>query len=244
MSHDQIGKTTRRDFLGTATAATALTLGASPGAGEQTAPFKSDELQVAQLTTTGQSVQPAATGTPDWTKPAAMAIPKEGYFKLEQGRYGPIYPRSPANYGFTVIAKVKPGREDAIREYGKTIEQSVKDSPTVLAPLRLHYLRWVLFDVGSGLHFMYQGIFDTDFDKYLEDAVALFLKTGITTVFVNLEGWPEDWSTNLPAVIKFFRDHQRPSFLEYGEYPYVTADEVKKALRVKGALSTMLDQMQ
>ena len=26
----------------------------------------------------------------------------------------------------------------------------------------------------SGLHFQYQGIFDTDFDKYTEDAVALF----------------------------------------------------------------------
>ena len=48
----------------------------------------------------------------------------------------------------------------------------------------------------------------------------------------------------MPAVIKFFRDNQRPSFLEYGEYPYVSADEVKKALRVKSALSTMLDQMQ
>jgi hypothetical protein len=243
MSHDQFGTATRRRFLGTATAATALTLGGSPGAEVQAAPIKSDEVQVAQLTT-GQSVQPTASGTPDWTKPAAMSIPKEGYFKLEQGRYGPIYPRTPANYGFTVIAKVKPGREQAVRDYGKTIEQAVKDSPNVLAPLRLHYLRWVLFDVGSGLHFMYQGIFDTDFDKYLEDAVALFLKTGITTVFVNLEGWPEDWRTNLPAVIKFFRDHQRPSFLEYGEYPYVTADEVKKALKVKSALSTMLDQMQ
>ena len=91
---------------------------------------------------------------------------------------------------------------------------------------------------------MYQGIFDTDFDKYLEDAVALFVKTGITTVFTNLEGWPEDWKTNLDAVIKFFRSHQCPSFLEYGEYPYVSSEEVKKALRVKAALSTMLDQMQ
>jgi hypothetical protein len=48
----------------------------------------------------------------DWTKPAAMAIPREGYFKLEQGRYGPIFPKTPTNYGFTLIAKIKPGREE------------------------------------------------------------------------------------------------------------------------------------
>ena len=180
----------------------------------------------------------------DWTKPQAMAIPKEGYFRIEKGRYGPIFPKTPACYGFSVVAKVKPGRENAIRDYGKSIEDAVKADPSVLATLKLHYLRWILFDIGSGLHFMYQGIFDTDFDKYLEDALAIFTKTGITTVFVNLEGWPEDWKTNLPSVIKFFRDHQCPSFLEYGEYPYVSADEIKKALTLKAAFSDMLDVMQ
>ena len=32
----------------------------------------------------------------DWTKPAAMAIPKGGFFedKVEQGRYGPIFPKN------------------------------------------------------------------------------------------------------------------------------------------------------
>src|SRR5436189_2818844 len=123
----------------------------------------------------------------DWSKPSAMAIPKEGYFNLEQGRFGPIYPRTPACYGFTVVAKVKPGREQAVRDYGKTIEAAIKADPFVLAPLKLHYLRWILFDVGSGLHFMYQGIFDTNFDKYIEDAIVLFGKTGVTTVFTNLE---------------------------------------------------------
>lgn len=181
---------------------------------------------------------------PDWTRPAALAIPKEGYFEIERGRYGPIFPRTPANYGFSVVAKVKPGREQAVRDYGKTIEEAVRNSPGVLAPLRLHYLRWVLFDVGSGVHFMYQGIFDTDFDKYIEDALVLFAKTGITTVFTHLEGWPEDWQTNAPAVIQFFREHQCSSFLEYGEYPYVSADEIKQALRVKQLFSQMLDQMQ
>jgi hypothetical protein len=178
----------------------------------------------------------------DWTKPQAMAIPKEGYLKFEQGRFGPTFPKTPACYGFTVICKVKPGRAETIRNYGKTIEAAIAGDPFVLAPLRLHYLRWVLFD--NDTRFMYQGIFDTDFDKYLEDAVSLFIKTGVETVFVNLEGFPEDWKTNMPALVQFFRDHQCPSFLEYGEYPFVSADEIKKALKVKQALSEMLDQMQ
>jgi hypothetical protein len=181
--------------------------------------------------------------THEWETPKAKAIPKETD-QLKQGKYGPIFEKTPACYGFTIIAKVKPGQEPAIREYANTIEKAVAGAPDVLAPLKLHYLRWVLFDVGNGLHFMYQGIFDTDFDKYLDDAIALFLKTGINTVFTNLEGWPEDWKTNVPAVVKYFRDHQRTSFLEYGEYPYVSADEIKKSLRVKAALSEMIDQLQ
>jgi hypothetical protein len=193
---------------------------------------------------TAAPATPSPSTERDWTKPQAMAIPKEGYFELEKGRYGPVFPKTPACYGFSVVAKVKPGREKAIRDYGKSIEEAVKADPSVLATLKLHYLRWIMFDVGSGLHFMYQGIFDTDFDKYIEDAVAIFAKTGITTVFVNLEGFPEDWKTNVSAVSKFFRDHQCPSFLEYGEYPYVSADEVKKALKLKAAFTDMLDLMQ
>ena len=180
----------------------------------------------------------------DFTKPAAMAIPKEGYFEVKNGRYGVLYPRTPANYGFTIIAKVKAGREPAVREYGKKIENTIADLPEALEVLKLHYLRWVLFNIGGDTYFMYQGIFDTDFDKYTEDAVALFGKYGINTVFENLEGFPEDWKTNAPAFVKFVREHQCPSFLEYGEYPYVTADEIKKALKLKAAFSAMLDQMQ
>jgi hypothetical protein len=180
----------------------------------------------------------------DPTKPQAMAIPKEGYFKLQDGRYGPLYPRTPACYGFTIIAKIKPGREDVIREYGRTIEKTIAELPEALTTLKLHYLRWVLFDIGKETYFMYQGIFDTDFDKYTEDAVALFSQYGLNTVFENLEGFPEDWKTNAPAFVRFVREHQRPSFLEYGEYPYISADEIKKALKLKAAFSRMLDLMQ
>jgi hypothetical protein len=182
----------------------------------------------------------------DWTKPSAMAIPKGGFHaeSVEQGRYGPVFPKSPANYGFSILAKIIPGREDVFYEYARNIEQAVADQPDVLAVLRLHYLRWVLFPINGETYFMYQGIFDTDFDKYTEDAVAIFAASGLSTVFENLEGFPKDWKTNSPAFIQFVREHHRPSFLEYGEYPYVSADEIKKALKLKAAFSTMLDQMQ
>ncbi|MGH9761204.1 MAG: hypothetical protein ACREAC_10210, partial [Blastocatellia bacterium] len=74
--------------------------------------------------------------------------------------------------------------------------------------------------------------------------VALFAKAGVNTVFENLEGFPSDWKTNPEAFIRFVREHQCNSFMEYGEYPYFTADEIKKALKIKNALSEMLDQLQ
>jgi hypothetical protein len=91
---------------------------------------------------------------------------------------------------------------------------------------------------------MYQGIFDTDFDKYTEDAVELFKLSGVDTVFEHLDGFPEDWKTNPKAFIRFARDHQVSSFMEYAEYPYVSTDEIKKALRLKASLSAALDQLQ
>jgi hypothetical protein len=182
----------------------------------------------------------------DWTKPAAMAIPEGGFFKdeVQQGRYGPIFPQTPACYGFSIIAKIIPGREPVFYEYAKNIEKAVAGQPDVLAVLKLHYLRWNLFDINGETYFQYMGIFDTDFDKYTEDAVSIFAATGLSTVFENLEGFPKDWKTNASAFIKFVRDHHRPSFLEYGEYPFVSADEIKKALKLKAAFSIMLDQMQ
>jgi hypothetical protein len=95
-----------------------------------------------------------------------MAIPQGGFFKdkVEQGRYGPIFPKSPACYGFSIIAKIIPGREPTFHEYAKNIEKAVASQPDILAVLKLHYLRWNLFKIKGETYFQYIGIFDTDFD--------------------------------------------------------------------------------
>jgi hypothetical protein len=173
-------------------------------------------------------------------KPIALAYPRKDV-KIEQGRYGSLMPVTPAN-GFTLICKTKPGSGDAIRAYGRRLEEAVKNDPDALAVLRLHYLRWILFD--NDTRFIYMGIFDTDFDKYVEDAVMLFKSLGLNTVFEYLEDFPEDWRENPAAFATFAREHQAPSFAEYAEYPNVTGVEVVKALKVKQGLTKVLDQLQ
>ena len=57
-----------------------------------------------------------------------MAIPKGGFFtdKVEQGRYGPIFPKTPACYGFSILAKVIPGREERFYEYARNMKIEVR----------------------------------------------------------------------------------------------------------------------
>ena len=128
MSNEPLGNTTRRGFLGTATAATALTLTAPPAAEAQTAVRSADEIKMAQLTAASHS----AAGSDRYGRldeAGGHGDPERG---ILQTRARPLWSgvsKTPANYGFTIIAKVKPGREQAIREHGKTIEKAVAENP-------------------------------------------------------------------------------------------------------------------
>jgi hypothetical protein len=83
----------------------------------------------------------------DWTKPAAMAIPKGGFFpdEIEKGRYGPIFPRTPSCYGFSILGKVIPGREEVFHEYARNIEKTIAAQPGVAAAPGLTYNNSFLF---------------------------------------------------------------------------------------------------
>src|SRR5688500_8326207 len=101
----------------------------------RTAPTPASSSQQTGTTTAAR----AETVVEDWRKPAAKAIPKGGLTPdhAEQGRYGPIFPKTPACYGFSIIAKIIPGREEKFYEYARNIEKAVAETPDVLAVLKL-----------------------------------------------------------------------------------------------------------
>src|SRR3954467_10616561 len=93
MSMNKVGKATRRGLLSTAAAAAgAATLASPTGAATQTlesgasnTPSSAETAEgiarYAQAPPAPPPAAPTQQPEPAWAKPAAMAIPKEGYFK-------------------------------------------------------------------------------------------------------------------------------------------------------------------
>ena len=187
----------------------------------------------------------SATKQAEWTKPVAMAIPKGGVFegKEQQGDTARFFPRPPPAMASRSSRRSSPaGRMPStsmprpLRRRWRTSRTSSPCSSSTTCAGCSSTMRARLLHVSGDLRHRFRQVH--------RGRCGPLRQSGINTVFENLEGFPWDWKTNPAAFVKFVRDHQCPSFMEYGEYPYVTADEIKKALKIKAALLDMLDQMQ
>ena len=103
-----------------------------------------------------------------------MAIPKGGYFTPGAGTVWPDLPQDTGLLWLLDHREDHPWPRAGLLRICPEHRKGSGRTTGLLAVLKLHYLRWVLFPIKGETYFMYQGIFDTDFDKYTEDAVAIF----------------------------------------------------------------------
>jgi hypothetical protein len=159
------------------------------------------------------------------------------------GNHDPTKPMGKLN-AFMIIGNCKPGQAQAVREMAasRAAAASWQEIHDLLEPLTIHYARWAL--INNDTQLLYAAIFDTDFDKYVEDAHHLFMTSGFPNFFEVMEGFPEDWKTNIPAFVRFFKERHNESIYEFSSYPGVTVAEIDKSLKLRRAFSDMLDQMQ
>ena len=120
---------------------------------------------------------------------------------------------------------------------------AVAGQPECLAVLKLHYLRWVLFDIGRNLLHVPGNLRHRFRQVHRRRDGTLLERRHQHSIQEprRISGRLEDERSGVHRVLS---RSPVPSFLEYGEYPYVSADEIKKALKLKAAFSKMLDQMQ
>jgi len=152
--------------------------------------------------------------------------------------------RIPPVTELSVFCKVKPGREQAIRESfdpppeeKAAAHQAVKDVGT------LHNARYVLFDDGTRL--LIATTFDGDWDVYIDDFAASYVLDAWDKFLIHCEGYPDEGkdeaSLSVDEIKEFLSANQVTASEFYVDYPGATNKEIKEALRVQAAFQEALD---
>ena len=137
---------------------------------------------------------------------------------------------------FTIIAKVKPGHEQVVRE---TIERGQRD-PNRIATAKalgtLHEARWVVLDQGTRV--LFASSFDGTWDSYIDDFGSPAAKTVFDAVLSHCEGYP---GITHPTIREWLVAHQVQASSFGSAYPDATVKQIMKALALYQAFQQVLD---
>jgi hypothetical protein len=155
-------------------------------------------------------------------------------------------PRKGARVGpvseLSVFLKVKPGREQAIREvFNMPADQKAELEKAIADVGTLHQARYVLFDNGTRL--LVATTFDGDWDVYIDDFAASYVLDAWDKFLIHCEGYPDEGKASLSVdEIKEFLTANQVTASDFSmTYPGVTVQEIQKALRVQTAFQQVLD---
>ena len=143
---------------------------------------------------------------------------------------------------WTIIAKVKPGQEEALRKYAKDklaeIDRGGKVTDLIIPVGTVHDYRFVFLD--NGTRIMFCSNFDGDWGQYIDDFFATkIVEEGFDGLFAYCEGYPgrsashkdkKDWfQAHTQGAVRYIRAYR------------ATVKEIWKALEVQKAFQQVLD---
>ena len=157
-------------------------------------------------------------------------------------------PRKGARVGpvseLSVFCKVKPGREQVIREALNLPPDEQAELNKAIADVgTLHQARYVLFDNGTRL--LIATTFDGDWDVYIDDFAASYVLDAWDKFLRYCEGYPEEGKDkaglSVDEIKEFLTANQVTASNFAMTYPGVTVQEIQEALRVQTAFQQVLD---
>jgi len=135
---------------------------------------------------------------------------------------------------------IKPGEADALRAGLGRFHAQVRKAPwEVIAKIGIVDMKHVIFDDDTRL--CWNTAFDTDWDPYIDDAVAILGADSWKDWLQHTVGYEtEDLSTGA-AVKRYLQAAQCPATGFYRAIPDLTLRQVKDAQQVKAAFEQVLD---
>ncbi len=153
----------------------------------------------------------------------------------------PVAPEAGAQ-ALTAMVPIIPGHRAALLEVLAAFRARIEaGGPTPLDEIgTVHFARWVVLpgepDAGT---LLFTSNFDGPWDTYLED-FASQAAASFDAIFSHCEGWPEQGVGDVAAFKDFVRRHEVAEQVYYRAYPAATVRQVRSALRLKAAVTTLL----
>ena len=144
----------------------------------------------------------------------------------------------------SVFLKVKPGREQVIREVFNLPPAEQAELNKAIADVgTLHPARYVLFDNGTRL--LIATTFDGDWDVYIDDFAASYVLDAWDKFLRHCEGYPDEGKDkaglSVDEIKEFLTANQVTASDFAMTYPGFTVREIQEALRVQTAFQQVLD---
>jgi hypothetical protein len=141
---------------------------------------------------------------------------------------------------FTIIANIKPGHADALREEIAGYQTGSGSPEARRAAFEqvgtLHDGRQIIFD--NGARFLFATVYDGSWDAYIDDFAALPLAEGLDRIFSHCEGFP---GIKDPSVKDWLNANQVSALYFFSGYPDLTVKQIWKDQEVNEAFQEVLD---
>ena len=140
---------------------------------------------------------------------------------------------------FTIIAKIKPGHADAMREEITSYQTGAEREARRAAFNEigtLHDARHLMCN--NDTQFLFATVYDGSWDAYIDDFGALSVAKGLDGILSHCEGYP---GLKDPSVKDWFAANQLPAMFFFSSYPNLTVKQIWKDQRVNEAFQEVLD---
>jgi hypothetical protein len=143
---------------------------------------------------------------------------------------------------FLVMAKIKPGQADALRQTIAGIRNDFMTGTAGREALQdigtLHDARHVIFD--NDTRFLFASVFDGSWDTYIDDFATTQIAKNFELVFSHTEGFP-GIAAPREQLKEWFVAGQVPAQVFVSSYPELTTKQILKDQRVNEAFQAVLD---
>jgi hypothetical protein len=135
---------------------------------------------------------------------------------------------------------IKPGEADDLRAALVRLHERLRKAPwDYIRQIGVHDMRHVIYENDTRL--LWATEFDTDWDPYIDDALALIGVDSFGDWLQHTVGWDDIDHSSSQAIKRYVQSAQVPATCYYQAIPDMALGQIRKAQRITAAFEKVLD---